>query len=81
MHTAFLHTFSGAMLEYAGVESYIDSKLTVPALSGMITGGLFYSNSSPRAVALASVIGGVVSVGYSAAGELVNEVTGRGGRF
>jgi hypothetical protein len=80
-YTAFLHTFSGALLEYGGVERYLNSKLTVPALSGMITGGLFFSNRGPRGIALATVSGGVISVGYSAAGEIFNEVTGRGGRF
>lgn len=78
---AFLHTFSGALLEYGEAERYLNSKLTVPALSGMITGAVFFSSASPRAIALASAAGGVISVGYSAAGEIFNELTGRGGRF
>lgn len=82
---AFLHTLSTAALDvggdYIGIEKYIDSKLTVPVLSGMITGGLYRSNGTPRAVAMASVVGGVFSVGYSYMGTVWNVVTGRGGRF
>lgn len=77
----FVHTLSTAGLDYVGVEQYIDSQLTVPVLSGMLTGGIFRSGSTPRAVALASVIGGGVSVAYSFAGDLVNFASGRKGRF
>lgn len=79
--TAFVHTVSSAVLEYSEVDRYIPSQLTVPVLSGMITGGLYKSAGTPRAIALASVIGGGVSVAYSYAGELFNVLSGRGGRF
>jgi hypothetical protein len=77
----FVHTASTGALEFAEIERYLDSPLTIPALSGMITGGLFRSGSTPRAVALASVIGGVISVAYSSAGDVMNFTSGRKGKF
>lgn len=76
-----MHTVSTAGLDYVEVERYVNSQFTVPVLSGMITGGLFRSGSTPRAVALASVIGGGVSVAYSFAGDLLNFASGRKGKF
>jgi hypothetical protein len=64
------------------VEKYLDSQLTVPVLSGAITGGLYKSTRGPRAAALAAAIGGAASCTYwFGSAFLSNKVLGRGGRF
>jgi hypothetical protein len=79
--TAFTYTLSGALLDYAGVEHYIDSKLAIPAMSGFITGFAFKSNSTPRAMALAGALGGTVAVGYTLVSSEFDRFFGRGGKF
>ncbi|KAJ1429013.1 hypothetical protein B484DRAFT_449594 [Ochromonadaceae sp. CCMP2298] len=77
----FMHTASVALLDLAEAEKYIDHYLTVPVLSGVITGGLYKSTKGPRAAALAAVIGAGASCTYFVGGSVVNKVLGRGGKF
>lgn len=82
--SAFLHTFSGACMEWGGLESYVPGTVvphTVPLLSGAITGGLFFSNRGPKGIALATAGGALLSWCYAGAGGMFEETFGRRGRF
>lgn len=77
-----MHTTTIIALDQLEVEKYLPSEFTTPVLAGVITGGLYKSTRSPRAIALASLAGGISSCVYWFGGPFIyNKILGMGGKY